>query len=215
MSGHRPPVRLQDIASIDFHLDIACPWTFAAALSVADLSARLHIPVQWRPVSLTILHEGTEIPPQFAAPMAVSSQGLRAVASMGRAGRFDLAGEFYLRAGGRVFEKGQRLTVELLADSLEAVGAADYIPTLDDPGLDPVVRAEHDAAMSLVGEGVGSPIMIFRPGQFALYGPVLAEPVLGPEAESLFAAMVALAGDDRFCELKRAHLGHPRFPTRD
>ena len=182
---------------VDFFFDPGCPFTWRASRWITGVAEAGVATVTWRVMSLGLLHEGKEVPPEWRVPMEQNARALRALV----AAPDDARGRLYAALGTRRHEKGLAYTDEEIAaavaeaDLPEAVAAA-----VDDASLDAAVRASHEEAQAAVGQESGSPVL--RIGERAWFGPVVAPIPTGDEALRLFEAVRLLADVPSFSELK-------------
>ena len=73
--------------SVASYFDPACPWTWNTSRWLVDVAQRRGPTVDWRPLSLTVLNAGQDIPDEYRAPMEVGHGTLRIVAALRAAGR--------------------------------------------------------------------------------------------------------------------------------
>lgn len=82
------------------------------------------------------------------------------------------------------------------------------------PEHDGYVRDDTDLAFSRTGEGVGTPIVTFQPGQpneGSYFGPVIASIPRGEEALKLWDAIEYIATCSGMAELKRSNRAKLNF----
>jgi hypothetical protein len=81
-----------------------------------------------------------------------------------------------------------------------------------DPGWDKYIRDDTDTALARTGKDVGTPIITFgAPDGPSFFGPVISRVPAGEEAAKLWDAVVALANQPGFAELKRSLRERPQL----
>jgi 2-hydroxychromene-2-carboxylate isomerase len=165
-----------------------------------------------------MLNEGRDMDEFHRRSHGAGRRYHRVIAAAQAARRAEGAGEPAANLTGRQLfaEFGYRLHVEkqspsrafdtVVAASLEALGLpAGLAAAADDAAWDQAIRQEHDAAMALVGDDVGSPVIGLE--AVAFFGPVLGEVPHGEDAGRLWDGALALASWPSFYELKRSRTG--------
>ncbi len=166
-SGGRP-------ASIDFHLDLTCPYAYQTSLWIREVRERTGLAVNWRFFSLEEINraEGKKHPWE----------------------REWSYGWSLMRIGALLRRQGMDLLARMGLDpGLVAAAIAD--PTTGDE-----VLAEHRRVTGAGGFGV--PTLFFPDGQ-CLFGPVLINPPAGEAAERLWDAVVAWTAFPHLYEIQR------------
>ena len=140
---------------VDVFFDPNCPWTWKTAQWLRRTGAE----IRWRAFSLEMA-SSEPVPDMWASAAAASRTALRLVERLAALGRHDDAGRFYAALGARVHDELTAPSVDLVRHTAEGLGfTGDDIAALDDPELDDAVRAALDEARSLVGDGLGSPVL--------------------------------------------------------
>lgn len=199
--------------SVTFHFDPVCPWTWLSSRWVVEVADQTGLEVTWQSFSLPLLNEGKEIPDQFKAGMEVSKQATRVVQHLADAGRNDDVAAFYTAIGTALHPGSAEMNTELVERSLREAGLADVeelVEVARDPGADAAVKVAHERALELVGEDVGSPIIITAAGN-AIFGPVVSPVPKGDDAVAIWEAARTLADIASFHELKRGRGGAPDY----
>ncbi|QOR72640.1 disulfide bond formation protein DsbA [Ruania alkalisoli] len=173
---------------------------------VRDISVRWHI------MSLSVLNEGRDELPEGYKAMLAQAWGPVRVINAARV----LHGEEWVKplydAIGTRFHPGGRGEDrhEVLVEALAEVGLpADLIRFEDSDEHDESLRASHAAAISRVGEDVGTPVVAFNGTAF--FGPVITPAPKGEEAGKLWDGVVAVAAYPGFYEIKRTRSQGPIF----
>jgi hypothetical protein len=192
------------VTEIDFWFDPSCPYTWRTSRWLADVAQRRGVDVRWRVMSLAILNEGKEFPPQYGEAMdagRVASRVMQAVRE--RCGN-EALGRFYAEVGTLVHERGTEPGVDVYRQALRAGGLPEELATAgDDEAYQAGVVQSHWEGQDRAGQESGSPITAVddHPGFF---GPIVVPPPAGDDATRLLDALVALSAIQSFSELKRA-----------
>jgi 2-hydroxychromene-2-carboxylate isomerase len=184
--------------------DPICPFTWRTSRWLRDVTGKRNLTVGWRLLSLAVLNEGKELPPQFAGALANSWLALRVLLATDRAHGQAAMAELYTQLGTRVHWDGRTLDKELIAEAVDAAGLpADLVDAAEDTGLDDAIRESHAAGQARVGTESGSPILAIGDGP-GFFGPVVVPVPEGESAEKLFDAVRLLSAVPEFSELKRS-----------
>ena len=188
---------------IELFFDPGCPWTW----KTAQWLRRTGVPVEWRAFRLELGIEGP-VPGTWATAARGSQLALRLVEHLAASGRHTDTDLFYAAVGERVHEGLQPMSADLVRSVAGDLGLGpDAVSALDDDGLDGAVRAAYDDAVSLVGPGLGSPVLAvtFADGRRrGVFGPIVTAPLDEPDALRLWDAIVTALSIDALAELKRA-----------
>ena len=195
---------------VDFWFDPACPFSWMTSRWITEVAQARPLELHWHVMSLAVLNEGRELPPQFADKMDVARQGVRlAVAAAQRHGD-DVLPALYTALGTRIHQEGRGLDAALASEALAEAGLdVDLVQALDDASLDDAVAASHREGQRAVGEDVGTPVVAVDGRAF--FGPVMTPIAHGQEGLDLFEGLRLLAGTSAFSELKRTRNGAPDF----
>ena len=210
------------MADADLHVyfDPVCPFCWMTSKWVRMVAERRRYEVDWRFISLRLVNAHVDyaahFPPEYEAGHTAGLRLLR-VAARTRAEHGRAAvGPLYAALGAKIFDAGfvpdsaadhgVRGTRPFVEPVLATAGLPEELAdALDDPQWDAVVQAETDAALSLTGRDVGTPILHFVPPDgAAFFGPVISRLPGADEAEELWEHVVALARFPGFAELKRS-----------
>ncbi len=205
---------------VEFFLDPVCPWCWLTSRWVTNVQGERAYHVRWRFISLEILNEANERPPERQAAHQAGLQALRVADQVRTDHGNDAVAAYYTALGTRIHVRQRREelvgdTAALVAEALAEAGlpselAAHTSDTSHDAGL----REEVELAMSRTGPDVGTPILTFAPGQEgregSFFGPVIAKSPRGEESVKLWDAIETLATSG-VAELKRSLRGKPDF----
>lgn len=187
-----------------FWFDPICPWTYVTYQWLEEVRTVRGIRISPRLLSLHFLNQGRANAPHAAAHLA--SLDLERFLASARAERGEDAMErAYKMIAEDLFVDHAPADAALIAkvalglgwDPEEATAAAR------DDSWDGVIRTDHEAAMALVGDDVGSPVIALEDGP-AFFGPVLARAPRGQDAGLIWDGCQALASHPDFFELKRS-----------
>ncbi len=206
--------------TVDFWFDPICPWAWLTSRwmleveQVRDAHTRFHV------MSLSVLNEGRDLPPEYRAIMDGSWGPARVALAVEQRFGSDALRAFYTAVGTRIHPGRAERTPATVAAALSDLAVASGRPA-DDPAHvslmdafatdanDDALRASHHAGMDPVGFDVGTPILHVNGA--AVFGPVVSPAPTGAEAGRLFDGFLALVATDGFFELKRSRTVDPRF----
>jgi 2-hydroxychromene-2-carboxylate isomerase len=197
------------MADVEFFFDPVCPFAWVTSQWVRAVDAQRELNVEWRPISLSFLNEGSDLY-ERAPQMQVSHQrGLRLLRVCMAAKAVQDAravGRLY-RAFGTTIHNEQHADRLDLADGIRHILTALTLPAnlsdaVDDESFDKEIRESTDEAIDRVGQGVGTPIITFRGGA-SFFGPVISHAPSGDKAVQMWDAVELLANNSSFSELKR------------
>ncbi|MDF1595283.1 MAG: DsbA family protein [Acidimicrobiia bacterium] len=196
---------------VSFFFDPICPWCWETARWLIEARSHRPIEIDWRPFSLDIKNEGAS-PSERGKRMQLEGRRALRVAEYVRAKSGPSAVEnLYVEMARRWHLEGER-TFDL-ASIVEAVGLESLAPGVaDDSDWDVPVEVAMAEAMTVVGEDVGVPIVVFEgTDPVGFYGPIMAPAPRGEEAAHLFDHLMVLARTPGFFELKRQRDAPPRL----
>ena len=189
---------------IDFWFDPSCPYTWRTSRWLTDVADRHRIDVRWHVMSLAILNEGKDIPPQYRDLIAAGQVATRVMQAVREAGGADALARFYTEVGTRVHERGATMGVDVYREALAAAGLPAELATAgDDETHQAAVAASHAEGQARAGQESGSPITAVDDGP-GYFGPIVAPRPTGEDAARLLDALVLLSGISSFSELKRS-----------
>lgn len=190
--------------AITFYFDPICPFTWRTSRWLKNVSARHDEPVTWKFLSLGVLNEDKDTPPEYAPVFAFGRSALRVLAAADERYGQDAVDRLYSVLGRKLhYKDAEKATPTLVAALAEADLAADLIDAADNTELDKVVRASHDEAQARVGTETGSPVIAIDDGP-GFFGPVVSPVPEGADADRLLDAVRLLSTVPQFSELKRA-----------
>lgn len=195
--------------------DPMCPWAWITSRWLLEVERVRPVEVRFRVMSLSMLNEGRELPPEYAALLAAGWGPVRVCVAAAQSHGDQVLRALYTAYGTRIHlgkeEIGPALHLGALADAGLPPELAD---AADTDAYDERLRASHDAGMRPVGLDVGTPtIHTTGPdGQpVAFFGPVVTPAPKGEAAGRLWDGVVLVAATPGFYELKRTRDEGPRF----
>lgn len=214
-------------ADLHFYFDPVCPFAWLTSTWVRQVMAARNYRVEWRLVSLRLMNAhidyDSHFPPDYEAGHNAGLRMLR-VAARARAEHGPEALDRLQAAIGHALfeqdpwpagfplrepEREQQTARQILAEAGLPPELAD---ALGDEGWDAALKEETDAALSLTGRDVGTPIIhVDPPHGPAFFGPVISRRPTDEEAAELWDHVVALARFPGFSEFKRSLRERPQL----
>lgn len=189
---------------VEFWFDPTCPFTWRTSRWLADVAKRRGFEVEWKLMSLSLLHEGKEVPEEYREPMREGARALRVLAAAQQAGGPSAVGALYALLGAARHEKDQPLDDTLFETSVRELGLPAHVAQAgDDTSFDSAIRTSHEEAQRRADTEVGSPVLAIDRGR-GFFGPVVVPAPLGDEADRLFDGVLLLSSVPSFSELKTA-----------
>lgn len=191
--------------TVQFWFDPACPFAWITSRWIREVEQVRDIKVDFRVISLGVLNEDKQ--DQDEPRTKAIWQGARVALAVRERHGAEKVADFYTAAGTRIHNEGygtERYD-EALPEALEEIGvsdAAEIIEASTTNTYDDGLRESTKAALSLVGDDVGTPIIAI--GESAFFGPVMTRIPRGEEAGKVWDGFAALVEYPYFYELKRA-----------
>ena len=198
----------RDIA--DFWFDPICPWAWMTSRWMMEVEKVRPVDVRWHVMSLAVLNEGRDLPPDYRAMMDKAWGPVRVLVAAS-----ELHGEKYVKPlydalGTRIHPGGNKDWDAVIREALDEVGLpADLAEYAGRGDFDEQLRASHKEGISLVGEDVGTPVISVN--GVAFFGPVVTPSPKGEAAARLWDGTVLVASTPGFYELKRTRTQGPIF----
>ena len=189
-------------ASIDFHVDVMCPYAYQTSLWIRDVRDRTGLEVNWRFFGLEEINRQKGKKHPWEREWSYGWSMMRIGALLRRRSMADLDA-WYARAGRALHVDGHKPHEKAVARHLlEELGLdPDLVDrAIADPTTGDEVLSEHQRVVDAGGYGV--PTMFFPDGQ-CLFGPVLIDPPTGEAALRLWDAVVAWTEFPHLYELQR------------
>ncbi|OLT50797.1 disulfide bond formation protein DsbA [Cellulosimicrobium sp. CUA-896] len=187
-----------------------CPWAWMTSRWMGEVEKVRDVTVRWHVMSLAVLNEGRDLPPEYRELMDRAWGPVRVVTAARAEHGDDVVKPLYDAIGTRLHPGGRDDHRAVLAEALAEVGLpADLLRFADDDTYDEHLRASHAEGISRVGEDVGTPVVAF--GGTAFFGPVVTPAPKGEDAGRLWDGCVLVASTPGFFELKRSRTQGPVF----
>ncbi|MFE1315021.1 DsbA family protein [Streptomyces sp. NPDC058755] len=203
--------------TVDFWFDPICPWSWMTSRWILEVEQVRPVRTRWHVMSLAVLQENPRLPRAYRQ-MLLDAQGpARVCAAVQQEYGAELVGPLYTALGSRFHQRGLPQNREVVEEALAEVGLppsfADHLTLLKH---DHALRQSHRAAVALVGDDVGTPVIALEgPGeggqQVAFFGPVVTPTPRGEAAGSLWDGVVLVSATPGFSELKRTRTHGPDF----
>lgn len=191
--------------TVKFWFDPACPFAWITSRWIREVEEVRDITVDFNVISLGVLNEGKDDPnnPETHKKW----QGARAALAVRERHGAEKVADFYTAAGTRIHNKGYGLDdyEAALSEALDEIGVDDAAEILEESQketYDQGLRDSTKAALSLVGDDVGTPIIAI--GDSAFFGPVMTRIPRGEQAGKIWDGFAALVDFPYFYELKRS-----------
>ncbi|MFI6049842.1 DsbA family protein [Streptomyces violascens] len=200
----------------DFWFDPVCPWSWMTSRWILEVERVRPVTVQWHVMSLALLQENPRLPRAYQQ-MLLEARGPARVCVAARLEHGDeVLGPLYTALGTRLHTRGLPATRELVEDALREVRLpASLADELDATTYESALRQSHKAAVTQVGDDVGTPVIAVdgaEPGdRAAFFGPVVSPTPRGEAAGRLWDGVLLVAGTPGFTELKRTRTVGPDF----
>lgn len=198
--------------TVKFWFDPACPFAWITSRWISEVEEVRDITVDFNVISLGVLNEDKEDPND---PRTQNIwKGARVALAVRERHGADTVADFYTAAGTRIHNQGYGTDdyEAALTEALEEIGVNDAAEILEESTTDTYdqgLRESTRAALSLVGDDVGTPIIAI--GNAGFFGPVMTRIPRGEQAGKIWDGFSALVEYPYFSELKRARDGDLDF----
>lgn len=195
------------MATVQFWFDPICPWTYVTYQWLVEAASVRSLKIRPRLLSLYFLNRDRPDTGHRASHEA--SRQLERFLAWVRAEHGDrLMEQAYDRLGQELFLNGRQPDAELVRTVATELGlsTAEAANAASDENWETVILEDHQVAMALVGDDVGSPVIALADGA-AFFGPVFSRAPKGAAAGQVWDGCVALASHPDFFELKRSRPG--------
>ena len=203
------------MTTADFWFDPLCPWAWMTSRWMLEVERVREVQVHWNVMSLAVLNEGRDLPPEYVEWMAAAWAPVRVII----AGQLDHGDSvvlpLYTALGTRIHLQQRKDYEMVIAESLAEVGLpAELAGVGKTTKVDEQLRASHGRGITLVGEEVGTPVIsVLGPdgGRVAFFGPVVTPAPKGEAAGRLWDGTLLVAATPGFYEIKRTRTSGPIF----
>jgi predicted DsbA family dithiol-disulfide isomerase len=205
------PATLEQGTPLDFWFDPACPWAWLTSRWVIEAAKVRPIAPRFRVMSLSVLNEGRDdLPESYREAMKRNWGPVRTCIAAAEAYGDEVLLQLYTALGNRIHLEKRTADRTLVEEALEEVGLPTSLAdAMTSDAYDESLRASHQAAMDLVGEDVGTPVLAFE--GCAIFGPVVTPAPKGEAAGKLWDGVRLVMATPGFYELKRSRLNPPIF----
>lgn len=201
-------------APVEMWFDPVCPWAWMTSRWLMEVEQVRDIEVTWSVMSLSVLNEGRDLPPDYRSMMDRSWGPVRVIIGAAIDHGPKVIKPLFDAMGTRIHFGGQKDYAKVIAPALQECGLpADLARFADSTELDEELRSSHQRAMDLVGDDVGTPVICVD--SVAFFGPVVTPAPVGEDAGRLWDGCLLVAGTPGFFELKRTRTIAPIFAMHD
>lgn len=196
--------------SAEFWFDPLCPWAWMTSRWMGEVQQVRPVDVTWHPFSLAVLNEGRDLPAEYRAMMDRGWGPARVVTAARELHGQEVVKPLYDAIGTAIHPGGVADYDEAITKGLAEAGLpADLAKYAASDEYDPQMRASTKAALDLVGDDVGTPVIAVD--GVAFFGPVLSPAPKGEDAGKLWDGTVLVASTPGFFEIKRSRTVGPQF----
>lgn len=200
---------------VDMWFDPMCPWAWITSRWLLEVETMRDIDVTWNVMSLAVLNEGRDVPPEYAEAMANAWKPVRVVIAAQRDHGDGVVLPLYTALGTRIHLDERTDYDAIIDEALADVGLPTSLAEFGtSDSVDDLLIASHNRGIGLVGDDVGTPIIaVPGPGgePIAFFGPIMTPAPHGDSAGQLWDGTLLVAGIPGFYELKRSRDAAPQF----
>lgn len=197
---------------VQFYIDPVCPFCWQTSRWLKRVAPHRDLEIDWQPISLFFKNDPSPDSP-FYEPTLRTLGLLRVMEAARNAGHEDRIGDLYTEFGRHIHNR-QTPDFDLVAVLTELGLDASLADAREDELLDAQIRAAMDVGLALVGNDVGTPIIVTESEgrQVGLFGPVITKMPTLEDSLRLWDGYATMASIDGFFELKRSRTDAPTFP---
>ena len=203
------------MTTADFWFDPLCPWAWMTSRWMLEVERVREVQVHWNVMSLAVLNEGRDLPPEYVELMAAAWAPVRVIIAAQLEHGDSVVLPLYTAIGTRIHLQQRKDYEMVIAESLAEVGLpAELAGVGKTTKVDEQLRASHGRGITLVGEEVGTPVIsVLGPGggRVAFFGPVVTPAPKGEAAGRLWDGTLLVAATPGFYEIKRTRTSGPIF----
>lgn len=198
----------RDVA--DFWFDPICPWAWMTSRWMIEVGTVRPVDVRWHVMSLAVLNEGRDLPPDYRSTMDRAWGPVRVLIAAAKNHGSEYLGPLYTAIGQRLHPGGEKDHDLAVRAALDEVGLpAELADAAGSTQYDAALRASHEEGISLVGTDVGTPVIAVD--GIAFFGPVVTPAPKGEAAGRLWDGTLLVASTPGFFEIKRTRTQPPQF----
>lgn len=197
-----------ETVAVEFFFDPICPWAWLTSRWMVEVEKVRPVVVSWQVMSLALLNEGKDIPPEYWERIKTSMGPGRLCVAAGLEHGSGYVLPLYTALGTLFHHKErtrERSTYE--AALVEAGLPAEMAELAESEKYDEELGRSHKRAMASVGDDVGTPVLVTD--KFSIFGPVVSPQPTGEEAGVFWDAVAQVSGTPGFFELKRTRDARP------
>ena len=195
---------------VDLWFDPMCPWAWLTSRWILEARKVRAIDVRFHIMSLAVLNEGKELPPEFVDMMNKAWGPVRVIAAAQKSHGQEVTEPLYTAISRRIFVDDRRDDPAVIVDALAELGLpADLALAVSSHDYDDDIRRSHQASQDAAAMEIGTTVMAIN--GVGYFGPVISPAPKGEAAGQLFDGIALLSGIDGFYEIKRARTQPPAF----
>lgn len=204
--------------SIEFYFDPSCPWCWITSRWLVEVSQYREVEVEWLPFSLALKNgelTGDDVTGHLDTH-TIAHRVLRLIEAICEREEFS-RGDLYTEFG-RAYFNDKTLDDDIFMQAvLEKLGLdSAYIDEAENTFRDTALKNHIDIAISIVGDDVGVPLIIFvneNGDKQGYFGPVLQGLPSTDDGLALWDALSKMGSASHFYELKRTRTGRSKVKT--
>ena len=198
--------------AVDFWFDPNCPWAWMTSRWVEEVERHRDLDVTWHVMSLFVLNEHQDVPPEYKERLEQGQVYPRLVTAARLRLGDQVVKPLYDALGEHIHHRQEHDPAQVVPAVLAELGLdADLADAAWSDDADAATRASHRDGIERVGQDVGTPVIAVEGTAF--FGPVISPAPKGQQALDLWDGIVAAARYPGFFELKRSRTVGPVFDT--
>lgn len=197
---------------IFFYFDPICPWCWNTSRWIKEVQKVERLNVIWKSFSLFEKNKNT-MSKEYLDQTEKTHKMLRMIEAARDKYGDEVVDEMYTKLGILVHYKKTTAKKDIESQIIK-YDKQYLLNSLDDPKWDKVILSSMESAFDVVGEDVGTPIIIFNSSKKKLgyFGPVITEVPRGDDAISLWRNFENLCEYSHFYEIKRTRTEDVKIP---
>lgn len=197
---------------VEFWFDPNCPWAWMTSRWVEEVERHRDLAVTWKVMSLFVLNEDQDVPPEYQERLAAGQVYPRLVTAARLRLGDAIVKPLYDALGEHIHHRQEHDPSQVVPAVLAELGLdADLAEYAWTDEVDAATRESHRDGIERVGQDVGTPVIAVEGTAF--FGPVISPAPKGQQALDLWDGVVAAARYPGFFELKRSRTVGPVFDT--